>query len=340
MGVKVGFLVSGFVGCSMFMLVLGLFMPQHTLSFFTLYGVRVARMWTYMGSVQMESSSNDFCRALRQVVSEENLNWCDGLDAMTDIQDVQHRFCSPVFERVWPSFCQGLSSAYAFGMGMILVVVLNLGLQGIAIFLLVDYGNRKANPRYRKASMLALAVGLCMVVMMLTYYGFQVLTNLSSVQSASGVSSVFSAVLSVSKGTGVSAGYLMLWTGALFQFVALCLYSQAKTTSQEHFYQEGKALREHKEELEAAGYGAAAPGKKEMSQAAPGHAQGFGQQMGFAGQPMGMPGQPQGFAAQPAGFVMQQQQQQQQQQQGFAMQQQQQGFGVQQQQGPRGDFGV
>lgn len=334
MGVKVGFLVSGFIATSMVMLILGLSLPQHTLSFFTLYGVRVARMWTYMGSVQTDSGSNDFCRALRQIVAEENLNWCESLDGMTDIQDVQHRFCSPVFERVWPSFCIGLSGAYAYGMGMILVIVLNLGLQVIAMYLLFDYGNRKANPKYRKASMLALAAGLLMVVMMLTFYGFQVLTNLSSVQSSSGVSSVFAAVLSVSKGTGVSSGYLMLWTGALFQFVALCLYSQAKTSSQEHFYQEGKALREHKEELEAAGYGAAAAGPMAMAPAAPGQAQGFGQ-------PMGMPGHPQGFAAQPAGFVMQQPQGfvMQQQQQGFGMQQQQ-GFGVQQHQGRGGDFGV
>jgi len=328
MGVKVGLLVSGFIATSTVLYILGLSLPQHTLSFFTLYGVRVARMWTYMGSVQTDSSGNDFCRALRQIVSEENLNWCDSLDGMTDIQDVQQRFCSPMFERVWPSFCVGLQGAYAFGMGMILVIVLNLGLQVAAIYLLLDYGNRKANPKYRKASMAALALGLVMVVMMLTSYGFQVLHNMSSVQSASGVSAVFSAVLSVSKGTGVSSGYLMLWTGALFQFVALCLYSQSKTASNEHYYHEGKALREHKEELEAAGYGAAAAGPTAMSPAAPAQAQGFGQQMGFAGQPMGMPGHPQGFAAQPAGFVMQQPQP------GFVMQQQQQGIM------PRGDFGV
>lgn len=319
MGVKVGFLVSGFIATSGILLLTALTLPQHTLSFFTLYGVRVARMWIYMGSVQTESKSNDLCRALRQIVSEENLNWCDSLDGITDIQDVQHRFCSPVFDRVWPSFCQGLSGAYGFGTGMILVTVLNLGLQAIAIYLLHDYGNRKANPKYRKSSMMTLALGLAMLVMMLLIYGFQVLMDLNSVQSESAMSNVFSAVLSVSKGTGVSSGYLMLWTGALFQFVALCLYSQSKTESQEQLYAEGKAIREYEEEQQHAGsYGTAAPGPPlAMSSAAPAQgAQGFGQPMGLAGQHWGMPGQPQvplsmqqqGFAGmQQQGFVMPQQ---------------------------------
>merc|ERR1740121_2805061 len=102
---------------------------------------------------------------------------------MTDIEDVQHRFCSPIFERVWPAFCTGLSNAYAYGMGFLLVIFVNLCFQIAAVYLILDYGNRKANPKHRKASMMCLAIGLFMLVMGLIFYGFTVQHNLSSVQA-------------------------------------------------------------------------------------------------------------------------------------------------------------
>jgi len=316
MGVKIVYTTVGFIGTSSILMLTALMMPQHTLSFFSLYGVRVARMWIYTMSVQTESSGNDFCRALRTMVSDDRLGWCDNLDTMTDIQDVQQRFCSQAFNHIWPSFCNGLSQGYALGTMVVMIIVLNLGLQAAAIYLLLDYAGRKANPKYRRASMIALSVGLSMLMLTLLYYGVEVLQNLDSVQSAGPLSSVFSAVLSTSKGTGVSRGYMMLWVAALFQIVALVLYSQVQWDKEESKYRENKAVREYEEEnlrmQMQAGYGAAGPssgGAVPMASAAPGQGGGFPQpgfqqpQPGFQQPQPGL--QMQGFA-QPQGFSGQQ----------------------------------
>jgi len=323
MGVKIVYTVLGFIGLSATSLLTGLMTAQHSISFFSLYGIKVARIWVYMSSVQTQSSGNDFCRALKQIVSQENLNWCSGLDGLTDIQDVQQRFCSPAFAHVWPGFCNGLQSAYSVGMAVNLVVFVNLCLQVSAAYLLWDYiHGGKANPKYRKSSLITLGIGLVFLVMVLLYYGMAVLTELSSVSTGSGVSSIFSAVLAASKGIGMSHGYVFLWMGGVFQFCAIALFVEAKLHKQEEHYKENKALKEYQQDSATYGTG----GGRELMSSATDH-----QQQIPAGQP-GFGMQPQGFGMQPQGFGMQPQ--------GLGMQPQ--GFAAVQQQGFRrqGDFGV
>lgn len=244
MGVKVIYGVAALTFTSAVILMTGLSLPMHTVSFFTLYGVRVARMWTHMSSVKVETKDMDFCQALKRIVPEENLSWCYHFDSVSDLQDLQQRFCSPVLTTLWPNFCTGLQHAYGIGMLVLIALVLNILFQITAMYLLLDYGWRKANPKYRKASMAVLVAGFLGLCLSLALYGLLVLTNLSTIKSA-GVGHMMSAVLSVSKGTGVSSGYIVLWLGLLFQLVAILLYSNVKTETGEDTYIDQKSVKQY-----------------------------------------------------------------------------------------------
>lgn len=257
MGVKVIHTIFCLTAASGAIFLLGLWVPQHTISFFSLYGVRVARMWTYIASVKFETSGNDFCAVLQKMSKGKTLSWCDNLDTMTDLQEFQQRMCSPVFAAIWPSFCDGLQWAYAIGALLTIAVLTNLIMQVASMYLLMDYGRRKANPAYRKAALILLASGLVFMMIVLALYAFLALVSMSDIQSSKG--QVFSMLLSASQGTGFSHGYVLLWLGVLFQLVAVWLFGEAKRSRAEDKLVDEKFQRAFEEEARHLEYGAFAP---------------------------------------------------------------------------------
>lgn len=266
---------AGTVG--MLMSLVGLWLPMHTVAFFTAHVIRVFVMQTYLRVIVVDKESSDFDAAMGQMDRE---SWKDKMDGEVSIQDVAHRFCARGVQTVFPDLCAGLTNAHYLGLAVLFIFSFNLAAEALAFAQYYDYvANRPKKDRRTGAFVLLISGGtLCMVA--LVTYGFGVLMYIDNMQPMGFAVLAFSPA----QGTGISSGFIFLCFGALLQ-VGVAMGIKLTPLDGEEFEAQ---RREIELQQSAAGF----PGHP------PGYHPGGGMPSGAPKQWQQSPGQ--GFAQQPA----------------------------------------
>jgi len=244
------FILSGLVVILTF---LGLLLPLHQLSFFTLGGVfKVFNMKTYALTVDTDKKSNDFCNTVEKMkiylsdkkkVSEnkdDKGNFCQGIEGSRDLQDIQQRFCAPAMKYIFPNACTGLSYAYLTGMILILMCACNVVLVLTSVFLYYQY-SQKPRPRTRRYAVGLNAVGLLLLMLALCVYAGLTLVQLDDMKPK--FAGLIGAIaLAPNSGWGVSKGYWVLSGTLGLQLITVILSNFVKSSSEldEDEYREWK----------------------------------------------------------------------------------------------------
>jgi len=267
MGVKSIYVIMGFTLVSILGQLLVIFTPQYTVSFFTLVGIRVSRVKLFLLWVTVQEHSSDMCTLLQKLRPDAPMGWCYGMEGTMDVQGFQQRMCTPAFNALWPGFCSSLQWAYSWGMLLSVGLLVNMGLLCGAIYLLCGYAGwgkkerfddqqqlvDEAVPTEREYPMYLTGQGLVAVSITTIIYGAFCLYGLTDINNAVGLD----AVISVSKGFGVSLGYIVLCIALLFQLIALMLYPMCQRVLAEELYLNRKAEEGfRKQQAEMRGYGA------------------------------------------------------------------------------------
>lgn len=197
--------------------IVGLYLPLHTVSWFTLHLVRIFRMKTYALSVGLQHDSNDFCKLIEQVKP----GFCDGIYDDHDLQEVAQRFCAPVLADLFPSACIGLTRAFLSGLALVIVSAINISAVAISCYLFFSYinGSRKAQQRGLAQGLLAGSTGLFACALLI--YAVMVLVQLDQMQPVGG--QLVGILLSANRGSGVSSGFFVLALACLVQIVMLAI---------------------------------------------------------------------------------------------------------------------
>lgn len=194
------------------------------------------------------SDSNDFCKAvdakMRQAGRHDH--WCSSASGSEDLQHVMQRWCAPGIHEVMPDACEGLSAAYMLGLCIVLFVVTNLLLQGVACFMTYHYVTEVPKKKYREVSFTLLAIGSVPLSLTLLLYGGLVLLRLEYAQPRGLMSLAFTP----SRGTGISDGYVLLWFSQVIQWAVLILYANGATVAEDMF-EEAKAQQQLEAEMAA-----------------------------------------------------------------------------------------
>lgn len=211
------------VGC-----VVGMALPLHTVSFFTMKVVRVARVKFFSVWMNIQESSNVFCTGLEHL----EVGACNGLYGSHDMQDVAERFCAGGIRRAMPDVCEGLGRLFIFGIAFAFAVVVNVILLTVAIFMLYQYLGSSPKPRQRKTALILVSIGTVMLLSLLVGYLVMFVPQLDEAHTMFGA--IFSAgFLSASQGCGISPGLFLFMFVALLQLVMLMLFPSAKTESED-----------------------------------------------------------------------------------------------------------
>jgi len=239
--------------------VIGLCLPLHKVSFFTLGMFKVFDMQTYVLNIVVGKDTNDFCFALKKLTCSwdkqkcEDEDFCKGLSGEHDIQDMAQRFCTPVMKMVFPNTCDALNHANVVGMALIACLAISIVLAVVVIYLLYDYQFRSPKARTRKIAVALLSVGFFFHIVGIAVYGGLVLLKLDDMAPrGSGLTKV---ALTPNDGIGPSIGYALLVLCAGVQVIMLIM-TQFMKVSQELDEEECIAAKQDK--LAAAQYGATA----------------------------------------------------------------------------------
>merc|ERR1740130_2269282 len=106
--------------------------------------------------------------------------------------------------------------------------MINLILQGVAVWLLYHYMYNSPKKQFREVSLILVTVGTCLVALVLGIYLPMVTLTLNSIKASLGTDWF----LDVSDGTGVSVGYWLMWLSVIIQVVQIILYKHSKITDE------------------------------------------------------------------------------------------------------------
>lgn len=188
----------------------GLCLPMHSVSFFTMMVGRVFRMQTSVLHVKVQEKSNDVFNAMNKL---NNKAWKSPLEGQRSIQEVAHRFCAQGIHTIFPDLCVGLSNAYLLGMLLLVVFLINMVVEVIAYGQFYAYLVDKPKKSRRRGAFTLLVAGTLPCTSMLLLYALGVLMYLDHMQPVGIVSFTFHP----NKGSGVSEGYFLLWLATLMQ---------------------------------------------------------------------------------------------------------------------------
>lgn len=219
MGQKIINVSIALTGASVAMSVIALLLPMHKVWFFAGGTFPAFNIKTFVLSVDMESCQSTIMPSA----------FCDKLGGSPDLEDFAQRVCAPVVEKVFSNICTGFYNAHMLGVMLVVVVVLNAVLQGGSVYALHYYTTASTRKKYRSLSMILQAIGAFFVFMVLTSYFGVVLVQLTSIEARG----VMKALISPSRASGVSYGYIILWLSVLVQVAAIILSNWLKTTGED-----------------------------------------------------------------------------------------------------------
>lgn len=236
---------------SQILILIGLVLPMHKMSFFSAWLVRVARMSTHVLWVYIPSDCSDFCWLFRRFGIDRRIDWChshEHWDGIQGLLDSAHRLCAPALYHIWPAMCNGLSAAYGAGWIMIVSATLNMFLQLIASYLLYDYSWRKANPRYRMTALSCTSIGTLLMFFSLGFYYILVIIQLDNVYGG-GLGMLVSGILSMSRGFGMAEGFVLISFGTSLQVVSMFMFCLTQSESREDEYEDYRMNKEFQESI-------------------------------------------------------------------------------------------
>lgn len=250
MGLKAVYMIGGISVLSSLLLMIGTLLPMHKLNFYGLFAFHLAQIETHLTSINLPVGRNEFCYVMHQLAGigkkeqKYSEHWCDHMQGSHDIQDVAMYMCTPAMTLFWPDLCDGLNSAYACGMTMIVILCSNLFLQAVGFYFLYDYSTRKANPKYREMGGCSLLGGSILLVFGLVLYFFMVLHRLDSIRNGF----FLSLVLRVDEHDGIGPGFIFCVMGCVVQLIQLAFYPMVQREYMEDDYLDKKLMKEEARE--------------------------------------------------------------------------------------------
>jgi len=228
---------------SVFVMPLLLCLPLHTLTFFSMKTIVVAKMKIFTGMANNDITEGDFCRFAR--AANGNIEFCETIQGHQNLQDMAQRFCVGAMSRAFRGMCEGLSAAYGIGLAIIIFQFVNAFLHIIALWSLYNYVYNTPKKVYRDMAFFLVLVGTCLNVICLGIYAPMVSIHLDNVSI--GVIGLNWAI-DISNGTGISLGYWIMWVAVMVQCMQLSLY-KASRSAEERLVVEMKMQREFEAEL-------------------------------------------------------------------------------------------
>eukprot|EP00439_Symbiodinium_sp_Y106_P046953 s677_g6.t1 len=209
--------VVGYVIC--------LFLPLHKAYYTSLGGlIRVVDVTTYSLTAYYGWHSSAACWFARKLRGggEEECN--DDGHASVWLQDTQASLCTDVSDAIIMSACSGYGTAYAIGMCMFLIVLLNIIAQGITFWLIQQYMH-KPKKQYREVAFFLDLIGcILMLICVITYV--LAITRLSAITTPAEI------VIGTSNGVGASYGYWFLYFFILVQVVSVVLLASGSNSQE------------------------------------------------------------------------------------------------------------
>jgi len=229
MGRQAVHFAMGLSGLSSFLMMFGLFMRYHKLSFYSMKVFKALDLEIYLLTGKVEFAEGDACKFIRNV-APESVSQCEDLAGNHDLMDLSHRFCAPAIDSLFKQACSGVSMAYALGLATVIFTIVNMVMQGIATFMLYHYLYKKAQKKYREVSLILACIGTCIVALCLMVYMPAVSMQLDNITVTFG--QFGSTIIDVAKGTGISHGYMIMWLAVLVQIVQIILYKYGRISDE------------------------------------------------------------------------------------------------------------
>lgn len=251
MGVKTIYLFAGLGIVSMAIQITCCFLPLHVMSLFLAPMTPGGTFDTFMLSYQAEKGSILFCGSWPRSKSKNLDKWCTNLEGPSDLASVTQRYCSEGVKTWFPTFCEAFTHAYYTGLIMLIAIIFNIAMMGIACYLLLDYVNRSLKQSTRTTALIVHGAGTFLLVVAASIYAALTLQKLADVSKAT----IFN-FLTVSATGGAGYGYIFLWVAILVQLIMLAISSTLSTSRE--MTDEERAEAKLRNEL-AADYGAAGP---------------------------------------------------------------------------------
>lgn len=297
-----------FLAFAALLTIIAICLPMHKTSFYVAGFAKATTMTTYATKLDLDNAGGDFCKMLEQV--KPGRKFCGEGHVSVDLAEARERLCAPALKNFFPSACDAVSYAYMVGLSFVIIIFLDIVMNGVAVFLTYAYMTDKPKKQYREVSLHLIVGGVsALAFCSFAYYGL-VCNNLDYMRSNTPWG------FSTSDAShGSDKGYYFMWLAITFKVVALVLYKHGKTR-QEREYADYKEQMEFEEDLLKAsgngygygtgyGYGSNAYGSTAYNSNASGYGSGYGFGSGYGGyygQPSATPQQV--FSPAPQGPLM------------------------------------
>jgi len=230
--------LSSFSGLvSMVLYLTGIFLPQHSVSIYTLLLARLLRIQSYLLWAEVPDDTRTFCKIMQATIHAP-VPLCKSMEGQHMWTDLQEKVCAPLFQRFWPRLCDITSDAYAFGMILALILAVHIVVQLVSTALILKNCSIKGDKQMRKLGILLLSAGCAAVFGGILAYYVAVLSELDTLIPMVNSINPISLVLSSSKGIGLSTGFICLIVGLLLNMVQIFLALQWRPESDDAQYAE------------------------------------------------------------------------------------------------------
>jgi len=163
---------------------------------------------------------------------------CDVFEGNPTLEEFAQHSCAPVVKGTVQNLCEGFQSAYVVGLMLVIVFVMNLMLQGAAVFSYNYYMGSSMRKKYRTLGVLLQSIGVFCVVSVLFIYYAVVIVYLNGVKPGGVAAGV--ALVGASHGAHASLGYIFMWVSCFLQVGSVMLSALGARSSQEELVEEAR----------------------------------------------------------------------------------------------------
>lgn len=159
---------------------------------------------------------------------------CEPFEANPTLEEFAQQACSPAISGSVANLCDGAYHAYVVGLMLVIVFVMNIMLQGAAMYSFNYYMTSSMRKKYRKIGVILQSIGVFFVVAVLVIYYAMVITYLN------GVKIRLISIVGASNGAGASYGYFFMWISCVLQIGSILLSVVGAGSSQEELVEEAR----------------------------------------------------------------------------------------------------
>lgn len=210
--------------------IISVFSPMHTLSFSVGDRAQTTKMTTYAWTSNFENPTDDFC-ILMQDARPGKKTFCGEAHVSLSLKDARERMCAPLTIKTFQGACDGVSSAFFFGLAYMIVVFCGIVASGGAMYIIRAYMTHTPKKQYRHVACYLIGGGLiAQFVVCLCYFKAVILYWKS-----------------LAKYPGHQVGIYLMWITIVFKAVALIFSKFGRTRLEKKHLQEQKFLQEQRE---------------------------------------------------------------------------------------------